>query len=145
MVDWDDLLEKKPIDHAGLPCPEVFNGMYTLTFPCDTHKTFRIRTERFGPYRGQRTVALLIGPANTTDYETFGTLTPTGIAVAKRFKNQKQAEYASHLWCLWHGQPIDGFSLEASSTCIICNRPLTTPQSLKEGIGEWCKKKNGIE
>lgn len=129
---------------ATIPTASVIpNGIYTLTFPCGSHRTFRIFTKKttakFAP--GKRICAMLIGPDNTTDYEPFAFVDDSGIHVWKRFKNQKQAEYAELLWMLATGCEADGHELLISKRCLRCNRTLTDPISLELGTGPECRKR----
>ena len=133
---------------AAIPTASVIpNGIYTLRFPCGTHRTFRIftkkETAKFAP--GQRIVAMLIGPNNDSfsDYEPFAFCDDTGIHVWKRFKNAKQAEYAELLWALATGCEADGYELLISKRCLRCNRTLTTLESLESGLGPECRGKVG--
>lgn len=127
---------------ATIPTTSVIpNGIYTLSFPCGTHRAFRVFTKpensKFAP--GKRIIALLIGPDNTEDYDPFGFVDDEGIHVWKRFKNQRQAEYADLLWLLATGCEADGHSLLISKRCLRCNRTLTDPLSLELGIGPTCR------
>lgn len=143
-VDWDDLFATTPpvaIRFSDLPSPEVPNGFFTLTLPLGGHRTFRVRTEKRGALRGTRTVAMLVGSSNETDYETFGHLTRIGVDVWKRYGKTKHAEYAGLLWLLWHGTAVDGYELETSRRCFLCNHLLTDPESVRTGIGPGCRKK----
>lgn len=131
---------------AAIPKSSViFNGIYTLRFPCGTHRTFRIftkkETAKFAP--GQRIVAMLIGPNNDSfsNYESFAFCDDNGIRVWKSFKGKKQAEYAELLWMLATGCEADGYELLVSRRCLRCNRTLTTVQSIEAGIGPECMEK----
>jgi hypothetical protein len=133
---------RKPV--SELPHPDVPNGFYTLTFPCGTHKTFRIATQQQGPMAGRRIVSLLIGPQNTDDYESVGEivrLDPPGIAPWKKFKGKKVGEYLDLLWAMLKGEKIEDHELIVSKRCLRCNRPLTTPESVARGIGPECERK----
>lgn len=139
----NDAAEAEPLQFhaADLVRPDVHNGYYTVTFPCGTHRTFRLYTQRKGKLAGKRILALLIGPDNTADYENFAFLTQgtVGFAVWKRFANQRQAEYAAMLWKMLEGEIIDGHELIEARRCRVCNRKLTTPESNAEGIGPTCR------
>lgn len=125
-------------DGAGASAADVANGFYTITFPCGSFRTLRIRTEKHGPFEGKRTIALLIGPVNTTDYQIFGFVTDDGVQVWKRAKNTKDERYAELLWRMATGEEIEGHELVVSKRCLICNRPLTTPKAVERGIGDTC-------
>lgn len=142
-VAFADIGDAK-LDPAKLGPDWLPNGYYTLAFPCGTHRTLRVYTRGKGMFAGRRLVALLIGPDNTTDYEDFGTVEPTGIKVWKRFANAKQAEYAQLLWDMAGGEKIEDHDLIVSRRCLVCNRPLTTPDAVKFGIGEVCRERLGL-
>lgn len=133
------------VDVSKLPRPDIQNGFYTLTFPCGSHRTFRLHTQQKGSaaFRGRRMLGMLIGPDNTADYETFAFLEGDGFKVWKRFQNQKQAEYAEKLFALMTGREIEGHSVEKSGRCLKCNRPLTDPESIRLGIGPLCRGDDG--
>lgn len=128
----------------------IANGLYTLTFPDGSHKTFKIRRipddSNFAP--GKRTLSLLVGPDNTQDYEQFAFVTEGGVQVWKgkrgaKDKPSKHEQYAMLIWDMAvKGEGFDGYELQVSKRCLRCNRPLTTPQSLAAGIGEECRKKS---
>lgn len=126
----------------------VFNGVYTLTLPDGSHRTFQIKTKpdtsKFAP--GQRIISLLTGPDNTQDYEAFGFVDDCGVRVWKKKqgapgKPSKFQEYVEIFWDLATGQEIEGCELLASLNCLRCNRPLTDPESLYVGWGPTCRKK----
>lgn len=131
-------------DLANLPAKHVPNGFYTLTFPDGSHRTFRVRTESKGDFRGKRTLALLIGPDNSNDYESFAFIENDGPKVWKRFKTHRQATHAAILWSLIGGELLDGYELKLSKRCLACNRPLTTPESTESGYGPLCRERLGL-
>lgn len=139
IADATVAVKKTKVDSTQLPAQHIHNGYYTLTFPCGTHRTFRLFTQAKGKFAGKRMMGMLIGPDNTNDYETFAFLTETGFAVWKRFTNQKQAEYASKLWKMLNGEILDDHELIESRRCLKCNRKLTDPESAKLGIGPSCR------
>ncbi len=145
LLDFEDRIESigKPRPVAELPHPWLHNGIYTLTFPCGTHRTIRIHTQRGGVHAGKRLVSLLIGPVNTDDFEAFGEIIPAAavVWVWKTFKNAAQARYADLLVSLAKGEEIDGHELLVSRHCLRCNRVLTTPESIESGVGPECAKR----
>ena len=128
------------LDLTKLPLPGIQNGFYTLTFPCGSHRTFRLYTQQRGPFAGKRLLGMLIGPDNTSDYEDFAFLFPNGFTIWKRFREQKQAEYATKLFSMMRGIPVEGHEMVRDGRCIKCNRPLTDPESIRLGIGPFCRK-----
>jgi hypothetical protein len=135
-IDFENL--GKPLPVASLPQQWLANGYYTIAFPCGSHRTLRVHTQKSGLFGGKRLLSLLIGPENTADYEPFGELTFAGIQIWKRFRGQKQEEYAQLLWLLSQGSGPQDHSIQLSKRCMRCNRPLTTPESLAAGIGPEC-------
>jgi hypothetical protein len=129
---------------------KIFNGRYTIeSTKTGEHRTFWIKTQ--GPDRnfapGQRIVSLLTGSENDDphSYTGFGFVTEQGINVwtSKRGQDRKFEEYAELLWSLaldgafspWADK---GFRIQQEGQCIKCNRPLTTPESIRRGIGPIC-------
>lgn len=136
---------------AVLDAGPVPNGFLTLTFQDGGHRTFRVWTKhltaKFAP--GQRLLGMLIGPDRTTDFEPFAFVEPDGFRVWKRFRGgrenpSKHEEYAQIVWWCLTGETPDGYELQASKRCLVCNRELTTPESLERGIGPLCwERMNG--
>lgn len=126
---------------GNIPARWLTNGFYTLTFPDGSHKTFRIRTEKNGIFKGRRTIAILIGPDNSNDYDSFGFIEEDGPKVWTRLKNTRQAVYPQIIWDISKGEQIEGYELLVSTRCLICNRPLTKPSSINKNIGENCYKR----
>lgn len=145
--ELDALAEAPPptLDLATVARPDIHNGYYTLTMPCQSHRTFRLYTQQRGKLAGKRLLGMLIGPDNTADYEDFAFLTQAqcGFVVWKRFANQRQAEYARLLWkFIGEGELIDGHEVSESRRCLKCNRTLTDDESIRLGIGPTCRGSN---
>jgi hypothetical protein len=128
----------------ALPAPWLSNGTYTLTFPCGTHRTFRVRLDRKGIHAGKRTIALLIGPDNTADYDPVGIVGEHGFELWRRHRTGKIAEQAKLLWDLARGESIEGYELLVSKVCRVCNRPLTDAESIRVEIGPICRERLGM-
>lgn len=129
---------------------KIFNGTYSISSPTGEHRTFDISTQpenaEFAP--GKRIIALLTGPNNNADYKSFGFVTDNGINVYKKLRGTDEPShfdwYAHLVWKLattndsrWHKL---GYKLMVEGTCLKCNRKLTTPESLKIGLGPICAK-----
>lgn len=131
------------------------NGKFTLrNRETGEHRTFSVKTQaadaRFAP--GERVVALLTGSDNENDYTGFGFMKDDGIVV---WKSKRQADgskgaydwYAEMLFTL----VVDGgfspfaekYELMEETVCRVCNRTLTTPESIQSGIGPICASKLG--
>lgn len=122
------------------PASKIPNGFYTVTLPDGTHRTFRLRTKkltsRFAP--GQRVLGLLVGPDNEKDYDDFSFLDNNGPRVWARFRGGEHERLARLLWRLATGEEIGGHQVMVSKRCLVCNRTLTTDESLVRGIGPNC-------
>lgn len=135
----------------------IANGTFTLIWPDgERHKTFKIKTQKadskFMP--GKRLISLMTGRDNETDYTTFGEATDTGIKIwhsvlhgtsknAHVMNNGKLPIWLDVLWDIaTNGDQSrffqKGMRLEASETCIICNRKLTNPLSIATKVGPEC-------
>jgi hypothetical protein len=97
---------------------------------------------------GKRVVGILRGPENTTDYLSFGFLDDRGLSVWKKFRGEGEPSFFERVAPLFFSLAADGerspwyargFRLLAESTCIVCNRALTTPESIRSGIGPTCE------
>jgi hypothetical protein len=124
------------------------NGILTLNNPATgNHRTFSIRTQpddsKFAP--GQRVLALLSGSNNEQDYQSFAFVQPDG--TVRLFGSKKDdslwAKYADMVAfpLKWQAK---GVEYMFSGRCRRCNRILSTPWSIKLGLGEHCAKKLGI-
>lgn len=122
------------------PSSRIPNGFYTLVLPGGEHRTFRIRTKRltakFAP--GQRLLGMLTGPDNEADYQEFAFVTDEGFRTWNRYRGSDMMVLADVLWRLAIGESVAGYSLEVSKRCLVCNRRLTTPESIARQIGASC-------
>ncbi len=125
----------------------IFNGCYTITSPSGNHRTFEIRTTLKGNLKGKRILALLVGPDNTRSFKGFAFVNDDGIKIWSKFAADGVYEkYAKMLWSLategdkspYHAA---GCRLLVEGRCCICNRRLTTPDSIRLGIGPECRSR----
>ena len=119
------------------------NGTFTVhNSATGVHRTFRIKTQKddsnFAP--GERVIAMLTGPDNTSDFRGFGFVKPDGrIAVWRAYRtdtwlaNVRLIENLTSALERW-----PQLSVEWSVKCRQCNRDLTTPESIADGIGPIC-------
>lgn len=118
------------------------NGTLTLTNPATgEHRTFRVKTQpddaKFAP--GQRIVSLLTGPDNTSDYTGFAFVNELGHVYCWTKKRGTIYErYARMLTDLAGVIERNKLEVNFEGRCRICNRPLTTPESVESGIGPVC-------
>lgn len=132
---------------SDTPAVRIFNGRYTIESASGQHRTFEIRTQKpdadFAP--GKRILSILTGPDNTANYKGFAFVDEAGIHVwASRAKQSDLYEiYAEQLWSLALDGAFSpfvevGYRLLMEGRCVVCNRPLTTPESIRSGIGPIC-------
>lgn len=115
------------------------NGRITLRNPSTGgHRTLRIRTipkdSKFAP--GQRVAELLIGGDNDNDYQGFGFVVGGTVSVWRSKQTQAFAWYAKFLANPERFPEIEVFF---EGRCRVCNRALTTPESVESGIGPVCE------
>ena len=139
------------------PAAKLFNGRYTIqSKQTGEHRTFWVRRQEddaeFAP--GKRIVYLLTGSQNDDldSYTGFAFVDDRGIHVwAKKAYAGAPAgspkglwlQFADMLWTLaldgafspWADK---GYSILMEGACVRCNRPLTTPESIRRGIGPIC-------
>lgn len=129
---------------------KVFNGRYTIeSTKTGEHRTFWIRTQaadaKFAP--GKRIVSLLSGSENDDpdSYTGFAFIDEQGIHVwtSKRGSGKLFEQYAETLWPLALDGAFSpwverGYRLHLEGRCLRCNRVLTTPESVRMGIGPIC-------
>ena len=120
------------------------NGKITvLNKATGNHRTFGVRTQpkdaNFAPNR--RVVALLTGKDNERDYTSFGFVEHDGSI--RLFRSKDFGEWRAYANILTH--PDDfirrGCEFMFEGRCRVCNRLLTTPESIQSGIGPVCDGK----
>ena len=123
----------------------IFNGTYTLiNTEAGTHRTFKIHTQpadaTFQP--NGRIISLLTGSDNEHDYTGIGFVTNNGIKVWSKKKGTEFEKLAKFFETVVTTNRYSGrVKVELSKKCLVCNRELTTPESIEEGIGTVCKKR----
>lgn len=132
------------------PVAKLFNGRYTIeSKQTGEHRTFWVRRQDdkadFAP--GKRVAYLLTGSQNDDldSYTGFAFVDDAGIHVwgSKLQKGPIWAQFADMLWTLaldgafslWADR---GYTILVEGACCRCNRPLTTPESIRIGIGPIC-------
>jgi hypothetical protein len=124
---------------------DTHNGIYTVTSKATgEHRTFCIRTQadnsQFAP--GERIVALLVGPDNEQDYQSFGFVKDGGrINVWKRHRGGMFEKLARMLEHLEEHERAGRVEVLHEGRCRRCNRLLTTPESIRSGIGPVCERR----
>lgn len=144
------------------------NGKFTITNAKGEHRTFSVKTQgpdaKFAP--GQRVLALLSGADNEDDYRGFAFIEDDGIHVWRSKKAalgekptifEWYAELFGQVFKAAADQGRDQTDPELSFTykgndyrvlvskrCCVCNRTLTTPESIRSGIGPVCANGGGL-
>ena len=119
----------------------VRNGIFTVKSQATgQHRTFRIRKD---DERGISWVSLLTGTDNTSDYTSFALVSDDGSVKCFRKLHGTQFEaLANFLTNLQNHVDAEKVEVFHSGKCLICNRTLTTPESIKTGIGPVCADGN---
>lgn len=117
------------------------NGVFTVkSLRTGDHRTFRVRTQpadaSFAP--GKRVLSLLTGPDNGKDYTGFAFVESDGVHLWQRCDTELYRKYAAMLEKLREHVAEGRIEVLASTTCRVCNRTLTTPESVESGIGPVC-------
>lgn len=144
------------------------NGKFTITNDKGEHRTFSIKTQskdaKFAP--GQRVLALLSGADNDADYRGFAFVDDTHGVSVWRSKcgapgNPSIYEWYAELFgqvfkaAAVEGRDLTdpelsfaykghGYRVLVSKRCCVCNRTLTTPESIRSGIGPVCANGGGL-
>jgi len=120
------------------------NGIVTVANTArGTHRTFRIHTQaddaKFAPKA--RILGLLIGQDNETDYNGIGFVKEDGrIILWRRYQTDTYAKLIRVLEQPDRFRAL-GFTYSYEGHCRRCNRLLTTPDSVRDGIGPVCAGK----
>lgn len=134
-------------------CARILDGIYTVTnTKTGGHRTFKIESRNWSKVAGKedlkRTIYLLTGSNNESDYTGFGFVTETGINVWNKKKGQdgKKSEfeiYAAMAWKLFRGDNsgFENCTVDSACCCYRCGRLLTDPISIQTGIGPVCRTK----
>lgn len=122
-----------------------YNGMITIHNPrTGNHRIFRITTVRKGNLEGKRIVSLLTGSDNLADYQGFGFVSDSGQVTVWRKHRGTPVEpsafdkFARILNFPEHFSSQHSLDYMFSVKCRVCNRTLTTPESIESGIGPVC-------
>lgn len=122
--------------------PTIHDGHYTVSTGYE-HRTFRIQTQpadaSFAP--GKQIIAYLAGSNNSSDYINFAFVNGRYVNPWKRFQSGYNTiiEAARFLVSPGSHQAECGkYYAQTSGNCYICNRMLTTPESIAAGIGPTC-------
>jgi len=133
------------------------NGKITIqNINTGEHRTFCVLTQsetsKFAP--GKRTVSLLTGPDNETDYMTFAFVgNDDRLNVWRKYSAKPTEKPSSFDWYSLmfgvlvtqtlddgtHGIRRADYEVLEERRCIKCDRTLTDPESIRLGIGPKCR------
>ena len=130
----------------------ILAGKATLTVinPDDDYQTYRINSKKtaHGPIYF---VSVLTGPDNSNDFSYIGMLNPDNGSIRLTAKSKIKAgdnRIKIIQWAMavvWgSGKFPLGYRLEHAGRCGRCSRKLTTPESLRLGIGPFCAAAMGL-
>lgn len=125
-------------DHFDI---KTHNGIITVENTVKgTHRTFRIRTQKddakFAP--GERILSLLVGPDNSNDYQQIAFVKDDGrINLWGKYRTEQYQRLVRVLQKPEHYRSL-GCRYHYEGHCRRCNRLLTTPDSVRNGIGPVC-------
>lgn len=111
------------------------NGCITIqSNKTGEHRTFEIKTRDFNGEK-KRVISLLAGPNNEADYIPFGFVGSTGVYVWRRHQDSEFFTKIAKLLPVIH---LKNIRYEFETKCRVCNRRLTTIESIESGIGAIC-------
>lgn len=122
--------------------PLTHNGVFTVkSAATGEHRTFKVRTQpvdsQFAP--GRRVVYLLVGADNTSDYQGFAFVDGGEVIPWRKHLGTVREKYCWMLQELQRHVAEGRVEVFVSCRCRVCNRTLTTPESVQSGIGPVCE------
>lgn len=136
------------IEHDGRNSLVKYNGTITVeNTETGGSRTFKITTSNFGSEEKpdlKRIVGLLSGPDNGSDYVGFGFVDHSGcIAVWKKKRGQdgEKSDWQKFARILCFPELYPQLNYMFSISCRRCGRELTTPESIRLGVGPICAEK----
>lgn len=115
---------------------QTHNGAITIDRGDGTHLTFRIETVRNGSLAGKRILSLLIGP---DEWKGFAFVTEKDVFMWRRFADDPQ--FVRYRRMIVDADQYPEYAYMYAGRCRVCNRELTTPDSIRNGIGPVCAAK----
>lgn len=135
--------ETAPVEETITVQP-IRDGFYTVSLDGDKHRTFRLRTQdqdaSFAP--GKQIIGFLAGASNESDYVNFAFVIDGEIKLWRRFLHGYDQVIAAAKYLVSGDHQAAGrMYAQESGNCYVCNRLLTTPESIAAGIGPHCASK----
>ena len=121
----------------------VTDGWYTIVGPKGGHRTLRLTTIEDGDSVKQW-LAYLNGADNENSYLTVGTVHGNEVRLFRKNEGKYQDIVAAARFLIRNAANIGEYGRQyalRSGRCYVCNRKLTTPESIAAGIGPVCAAK----
>ena len=124
----------------------IFNGTITLVNrETDSYITLMIKTVQNGKLKGKRILSQLVGSDNVNSYKGFAFVNANDTIKVWHKASTPKLEQVSEIV---RSLMVDGedsrfneaVEMKLSRKCMRCNRKLTTPESIEEGIGPICRE-----
>jgi hypothetical protein len=132
-------VEAAPVVASGA----IHDGYYTVENG-GKHRTFRLRTNdadsNFAP--NKQVIAFLTGSDNESDYLNFAFVIDGELKPWRRFQHGYTSVIEAAQFLLsGHADDAGKMYARESGNCYVCNRMLTDPVSIEQGIGPSCAKR----
>lgn len=121
------------------------NATFTVSNPEGIHYTFKVEKPKNQMYPNNPTffIKALTGADNENSYTYLGMVVETGVKLTKASKYHADSTiYRVAHWAVKHiinGVDVpSGYRIDHAGTCGRCGRKLTTPESIKNGLGPVC-------
>jgi hypothetical protein len=114
---------------------EIPDGYYTVAFE-GGHRTFRVQTDERATW-----VAFLSGSNNESDYTSFARIIDGKLLPFKRWTPDSTVMDCVKVLFTEDLTKLGKAYAARSGKCYVCNRTLTTPESIEAGICPICQSK----
>jgi hypothetical protein len=126
----------------------VADGWYTIVGPQGGHRTLRLQTvestEQFKNDGVKQWLSYLAGADNVGDYKTVGFVHGNEVTLLRKYEGRYNDIMAAARFLVRNAANIGEYGRQyalRSGKCYVCNRKLTTPESIAAGIGPVCASK----
>lgn len=124
----------------------VADGYYTIVGPKGGHRTIRLQTieDTNGKGTVKQWLSYLNGQDNVGDYLSIGIVNGNEVTLFKKNTGKYTDIVAATRFLLKNTDKIDECGRQyaiRSGKCYLCNRLLTTPESVARGLGPICAAK----
>jgi hypothetical protein len=123
----------------------VADGWYTIVGPKGGHRTLRLQTVQDDKSDGvKQWLAYLSGSDNEGDYTSIGFIHGNEVSLFRKNEGKYSDIVAAARFLVRNAANIGEYGKQyalRSGKCYVCNRKLTTPESIAAGIGPVCAAK----